>query len=102
MQSSVRIANPPAGKGFTHRRRAEQFVRRGRARWIDEHTIEFIPCVRQTAIVAAARASQIDYDRAAHTGCASRQAIRNLPMVGDIDRLLGRGRVRRTSAKATA
>lgn len=84
---SIKILNPAGGVGWTNRKRAKAYVRRGRARWIDDGTIQFIESDSNTAAIASARLREIDYDRAARTGCASLDAIRNLPMVGPIERL---------------
>lgn len=88
MRAPVKIKNPAGGVGCVNRKRAKSLVRRGRARWLDEHTIEFIATNHQAARIHAARLQQIDYDRASRTGFATEREIRNLPMVGPIERIL--------------
>jgi hypothetical protein len=56
----------------------------------------------ESAVISAERLRAIEYDLAASTGFAHLDAIRNLPMAGDLDRLFGRGKQRRASAKQAA
>ena len=86
-QRSVRILNPASGCGYTSHRRAAEYVRQKRAVW-QGSAIRFLTAdPRHQAVQVSA---QSDYDRAANSGCASIDAIRNLPMVGDVLRILMR------------
>lgn len=101
MKRQVRILNPAGGYGWTTRKRAQRYIQRGMARWNGD-ALEFLRLSGDVVLISAARARDAAYDHAAHTGCASREELRNLPMAGNVDRLLGRGAQRRTSARAAA
>ena len=90
MHSPVKITNPAGGVGWTNRKRAKSYVRRGRASWLDDHTIQFIHQTIDSVVITSARLSEFEYDRAAHNGIASRDAIKHLPVAGPVDRLLTR------------
>ena len=85
---AVRIQNPAGGSGYTSRKSAEHLVSRGRARWLDISTIAMVESdPRHQAAERCARSCH-EYDRAAHSGIASVEAIRNLPVAGPAERLL--------------
>lgn len=86
-KADVRILNPAGGRGYTSRKCAERYIREGRAQWAWD---EKGPCVeflenhpRHVAVVTHVRA-RTEYDLAAATGMASLEAIRNLPVGGDV------------------
>lgn len=83
---AVRIANPASGPGWTSQRRAAEYVRQGRARWMPGG-IEFLPGNARHRTVARIVAED-DYSRAAHSGFATLDALRNLPMVGRLELML--------------
>ena len=81
----VQILNPASGRGYTSRKCAQRYVRRGVARWAkDSHgrdCLEFVTGSALAAMVAAAVARENAYDRAARTGMAGLTELANLPMV---------------------
>jgi hypothetical protein len=83
---AVRILNPASGSGWTSRRRAREYVRQGRARERPDGSIEFIGSDPQR--MAVRLSAENDYDRAARSGLADIKAIRNVPVVGPVERLL--------------
>ena len=84
----VKILNAAGGPGWTSCKRAKKDVSRGRARWIGA-AIQYITDgdARHLAVVASIPTS-VSYDRAAHSGFAGLKALRGLPMVGDLRRML--------------
>jgi hypothetical protein len=100
---AVQILNPAGGVGYTSYKRAVRDVLRGRARWRNGKLQYIDSDLRhQAAVISAERLRAIEYDLAASTGFAPLDAIRNLPMAGDLDRLFGRGKQRRAGAKQAA
>lgn len=85
-KSAVRIVNPVSGSGWTSHRRAKQFIDDGRARRVPGG-IEFINGDPRHSAVCR-RAVEDDYSRAAHSGFAGIDELRNLPMVGPVERML--------------
>lgn len=99
---SVKILNPPVNcHGFTSQAKARSMVRRGRAEWIKERfSIQLTEAhrhVRATKLVAADMQRVIDrmlaqqradrgYDSVDRTMTATE--LKNLPMTGDVSRLL--------------
>jgi len=83
--TDVRILNPAAGCGYTSRKCAERYVRRGLARWVKDSggrdCLEFVERGPIATIVAASVARETAYDRAAHTGMATLSELANLPMI---------------------
>lgn len=81
----VRILNPASGRGYTSRKCAERYVRRGVARWVRDNSgrdcLEFVVGSAVTAIIAASVARETAYDHAAHTGMAQLSELANLPMI---------------------
>ena len=62
---SVRILTPaPGGPGFTSHRRAADYVLRGRARFVDQNTIEFFDEARgrMTRVIAEQERRRLEYD----------------------------------------
>jgi hypothetical protein len=94
---AVRILNPASGSGWTSRRRAREYVRQGRAQERPDGSIEFIGSDPQC--MAVRLSAENDYDRAAHSGIADVESIRNLPVVGPVERLLTIKRRRAVLAK---
>lgn len=84
-RKDVRILNPAAGRGYTSRKCAERYVRRGVARWVKHASgsdcLEFFKSGGAAAVVAASVAKEIAYDRAANTGMAQLTELANLPMI---------------------
>ena len=64
--NAVRILNS-AGKDFTSRRKALRYIAGGRARYIDEHTIEMIPEDRRHQACIASANSTSGATHAAHS-----------------------------------
>lgn len=81
----VRILNPASGRGYTSRRCAERYVRRGVARWVTDDRgrtcLEFLSAGAVAGIVAASVARETAYDRAARSGLAQLPELVNLPML---------------------
>jgi len=81
----VRIVNPASGCGYTSRKCAERYVRRGVARWVKDNSgrdcLEFVTGGAIATIIAASVARETAYDRAAHTGMAKFSELANLPMI---------------------
>jgi hypothetical protein len=82
----VRILNPASGRGYTSRKCAERYVRRGAARWVKDNSgrdcLEFVAGGDAiAAIIAASVARETAYDVAAHTGMAQIADLANLPMI---------------------
>jgi hypothetical protein len=81
----VRILNPASGCGYTSRKCAERYVRRGMARWVKDDSgrdcLEFVADGGMSRIIAASVTRETAYDRAAHTGMATLSELANLPMV---------------------
>jgi hypothetical protein len=84
---AVRILNPASGSGWTSARRANDYVRQKRARWV-RGGIEFIAADPRHMVVQVS--AENDYDRAVRTGLAPIEAIRHLPVVGRVEVLLTR------------
>ena len=81
----VRITNPASGPGWTSQRRANEYVRQGRARRVPGG-IEFLASnSRHRAVVQAV---ETEYDIASRSGFANLEALRNLPMVGRVELML--------------
>ena len=81
---SVRILNPLSGPGWTSNRRANSYVACGQAEWVGL-AIRFIECDPRRMTVRVS--IDDDYARAAHSGFAGLDALRNLPMVGPVEKL---------------
>ena len=81
----VRILNPASGRGYTSRKCAERYVRRGVARWVKDSgghdCLEFVASSAIAVSIAASVARETAYDRAAHTGAAQIAELANLPMI---------------------
>jgi len=79
MQKPVRILNPVSDCHFTTRNRANRFVKKGRARWIEVgRSIRFVEShIEHKQVVDKTRA---EYDRAANGGMAKTREMANLPM----------------------
>ena len=86
----VRILNPASGRGYTSRKCAERYVRRGVARWVEDsngrNCIEFLADGAMPAVVAASVQRTVDatrywYERAANTGMAQLSELAHLPMI---------------------
>lgn len=88
MSRTVRIVNSAGRDSRIRRKAALRLVARGVARWLDIGTIAMIENDHRvrSGMTSAARSSE--YDRAAHSGLADIDAIRHVPVVGPIDRLL--------------
>ncbi len=105
-QRSVRIANPLAsGSCWTSGRRAQRYVRDGQAVWLPDARLFFVRCVGRAAAAASIAAASIApitaYDKAAWSGLAPIEAIRNLPVAGLAEMVLWtRGRSAKKQAKA--
>jgi hypothetical protein len=82
----VHIVNPTSGPGWTSNRRAVQYVRDGRARFVPGGIEFIVGNLRHLAVVRMAEENE--YDRAAHSGFAPLEALRNLPMVGHPELML--------------
>jgi hypothetical protein len=99
----VRILNPFAGRGYTGKKRAERYVRRGVARWVeDSHgcmCLQFVASGPTTAAIAASVARNIGYDCAAYSGIAKFRELANLPMANPA-RALGVGKRKGASRHA--
>ena len=101
----VRILNPAGGRGYTSRKSAERYVRKGRARWVVDMGQECIEFHSQHhGHLAAVRSvesahDESAYDRVAGSGLASIDALRNLPIAGDPMRVLMK-RTRRSERAA--
>ena len=82
----VRILNPFAGRGYTSRKRAERYVRRGVARWVEDSQgracLQFLATGQTAAAIAASMARNVGYDLAAYDGMAKMHQMRNVPIVG--------------------
>src|ERR1051326_7517562 len=91
----VRILNPASGRGYTSRKCALRYVRRGVARWVKDGSgrdcIEFVPFGPIAVIIAESVTRSIAYDSAVQTGLAQIAALSNLPVVAP-GILLGMGR----------
>src|SRR5437867_2250628 len=91
----VRILNPASGRGYTSRKCAERYVRRGHARWVKDTSgrdcLEFVANGAIAAIISASVTRETAYDRAAHTGMARIGDLANLPMIAPAV-LLGLGK----------
>jgi len=81
----VRILNPAAGRGYTSRKCAERYVRRGVARWVKDSNgracLEFLAISPVSAAVARSVARDAAYDRVIHTGLATLEQMAALPMI---------------------
>jgi hypothetical protein len=81
----VRILNPASGRGYTSRKCAERYVRRGHARWVKDNggrdCLEFLTDGAIAAIICASVSRETAYDSAAHTGMAQIAELANLPMI---------------------
>ncbi len=81
----VRILNPASGRGYTSRKCAERYVRRGIARWVKDergrNCVEFLSGADRAATVAVSVARETAYDRAVRTGIAQIPDLANLPMI---------------------
>lgn len=91
----VRIINP-AGSSYTNLASAERYVRRGRARWVqDEHgraCLEFVEYHRTFSKIPIRTEEVIGYDQASNTGLASIESLRNTPFTDPMKMLVRRSR----------
>lgn len=93
----VLILNPVSGRGYTSRKKANEYVARKLAKWNGD-CLEFLthgPFGAFQASVAKRKSStemrlDANYDLASSSGLASLKSIRNTPMVGDIIQVLMR------------
>jgi hypothetical protein len=80
----VHILNPASGCGYTSRKCAERYVRRGVARWVKDNRgrdcLEFV-AGGAAARIAASVARETAYDRAVRTGMATLAELASLPMI---------------------
>jgi hypothetical protein len=87
MSPRKKLKIPIQGGGMTSLAHAERYQRRGVARIVNGVLVFFgDPKIHRRASVD--RSKEIGYDRAAHSGLATLQAIRNIPVAGPIERLL--------------
>ena len=110
----VRILNPASGSGYTSGKRAKVFVACGRADWVEKDGTgnwvvtgkgscairfrESDPRVQATLRCVQRRDQERCYDRAASTGMATLQQMRNVPIMNPIALLIKtRGKSRPTS-----
>jgi hypothetical protein len=79
---SIHVINPDGGVGWTNRKKAGEYVSRGRARWKGPSAIEFITDDHRALSVARAAKLYVSGD-----GFASLKAVKGLPAAGDVIRL---------------
>lgn len=81
----MRILNAVAGRGYTSRKKADEYVRSGKAVWSHGGmAIKFIACqaaVLRSAIMRALKPVDIGYDHCSGEGIAPVDAARNVPVV---------------------
>ena len=81
----IRILNPASGRGYTSRKCAERYVRRGVAEWAKDNSgrdcLKFLERGAIASIVGRSVARETGYDRAAHTGMARLPELASLPMI---------------------
>jgi hypothetical protein len=83
MRKNIRIENPVSGSGFTSKNRANRFVAKGRAEWVQAGvSIRFVQSDhRHGSAQRSADHTRWSYDRAANTGMAQLAELANLPMI---------------------
>lgn len=102
----IRILHPGQRAGLTSVKQAKWYVRRGRAEWIESGvSIRFRVehhqnTAAESSIRATERVRQCGYDTNVRRDECTRNELKHLPFVGDIDRLMGADGSRRTSAPA--
>lgn len=104
----ISIENPiPGGSAFTSPNRARRFVRDGRAIWTDseQHAIRFVEhhackSVELTAHEKLMLVTGKSYDHIRKS--LSREELRGIPFVGNIELLMNRGKQGRTGPAQVA
>ena len=92
----IKILNPVSGSGYTSQKKALWYVRSGQARIVCRNGIEHLEFLAGSVRSARVRECfekrmserDLGYDRAAGSGLASIDALRNLPIAGDPMRVL--------------
>jgi hypothetical protein len=83
-EPDVRILNPFAGRGYTSKKRAERYVRRGVARWVDRGgraCLQFVASGITAEAIALSVARNIGYDLASCEGISKLREMHNVPIV---------------------
>ena len=93
MQKAIRIVNPVSDGRFTSRNRANRFVKKGRAEWVEFGvSIRFVESDhRHRAAQKSVDMTRYWYDRAACSGTAQFADLVNVPVIAPAV-LLGLGR----------
>jgi hypothetical protein len=104
-QPQVKVFNPKGRNGFTSLKSAQRYVKRGLARWRKDGAVEFIDDTgdyRAVAVLSVEQLTRCGYDRDVSCGAmASLDAIKHLPVAGNVTKLLTRTtRSRRTAVYA--
>lgn len=83
MRKDIRITNPVSEHGFTSLKRAQRFIRQGRAEWVQEGiSIRFVAAhPKHAAAQQSTNATRYWYERAVWSGFANYAELANLPMV---------------------
>lgn len=91
MKRSITIRFSDGHTAYTSRSRAESFVRRGRAKWTGQASIELTNAPTHEPKRTLRRSGEHGYDREAHTGVANPAWLKAYPMAGDVMRLFNVG-----------
>src|SRR4051794_40096243 len=98
----ARILNPNGSFGITSLKQAKRHVRRGRAVFIQPGIIRFIVHNHQNEAASKSEIQRSEknagYDSNTRLDFCTRNELKHLPFVGNIDRLMGRGKQRRKGA----